>query len=483
MFNPFGFISQPVTASSFPSASGGTIVTSGLNKIHTFTSSADLTVYNGGLYEVFLVGGGGGGGNSGQRGGGGGGGGGIVNIPRVVLTSSVYPVVVGAGGGFGNPAFPGGTSSLANLVALGGGGGGGNSTAATDGGSGGGGVRFGAAGFASQSLYTGNSGVFGYGQNGGSNSGADNLGAGGGGAGEVGNTDGNGYGGDGLSFDISGTSTFYAGGGGGGWSFAGGTSLPGGDGGGGAGNSGNGGANTGGGGGGANPDNRQGGTGGTGIAIVKYQYTNYPIATGGTITTSGSYKIHEFTSSVDFTITNGVADYPFEYFILGAGGNGGSSLSLTPFYDGGGGAAGTVRTGTINITAGANTIFPVTVGLNASSRTSTWNSISATGGNNGGDANNFGPGGGGSNADYSAGSPSDPNGGGGAGSSANGSGITGGAGTVSTISGASIAYAVGGNGNGGSSSVKGSGGAPNISGGAGSLGKDGIVYIKYQFQA
>jgi hypothetical protein len=207
----------------------------------------------------------------------------------------------------------------------------------------------------------------------------------------------------------------------------------------------------------------------------------FPIATGGTITTSGSYKIHEFTSSVDFTITNAVSTYPFEYFIVAAGGNGGSSLSGAPFYDGGGAGSGTVRTGTTNITTTGSTAFPVTIGLNASTRTSTWNSISATGGTNGGDASGGSPGSGGTNADFSAGSPSDPNGGGGAGSSANGSGITGGAGTTSTISGTSVTYAVGGSGNGGSSSTKGSGGAPVTSGGAGTLGKDGIVYIKYQY--
>jgi hypothetical protein len=211
----------------------------------------------------------------------------------------------------------------------------------------------------------------------------------------------------------------------------------------------------------------------------------FPIATGGTITTSGSYKIHEFTSSVDFTITNAVTTYPFEYFIVAAGGDGGSSIVGSPFYDGGGGAAGTIRTGTTNITTTGSTAFPVTIGLNASSRTSTWNSISATGGNDGGNAQagggSSGPGDGGSNADFSAGSPSSPNGGGGAGSSANGSGITGGAGTTSTISGTSVTYAVGGSGNGSSSNQKGSGGAPVISGGAGSLGKDGIVYIKYQY--
>jgi hypothetical protein len=270
MINSFSFISQPISASSFAYATGGEVVSTGSYRIHTFTASADLTVINDGLYNVFLVGGGGGGGNSGQRGGGGGGGGGIVNVPRVVLSSSICPVIVGAGGGPGNPASPGGTSSLANLVALGGGGGGGNQTFATNGGSGGGGVRLASTpGIGSQSLSPNNSGVFGYGQNGNTDA-NNNTGGGGGGAGVTGSSGPNGN--DGLAFDISGTSSYYAGGGGGGFSTAGGFSYPGGLGGGGAGNSGNGVANTGGGGGGANPDNRSGGTGGSGIAIIKYQY-------------------------------------------------------------------------------------------------------------------------------------------------------------------------------------------------------------------
>ena len=209
----------------------------------------------------------------------------------------------------------------------------------------------------------------------------------------------------------------------------------------------------------------------------------YPTATGGTITTSGSYKIHTFNSSGDFTITNTISSFPFEYFIVGAGGDGGSSITGFPYYDGGGGAAGIVRTSTVNITATGVTVYPAVVGVNAGTKTSTWNSVSATGGNNGGNANGAGPGNGGSNADYSGGGSVDINGGGGAGSSANASGINGGAGTISTISGTSINYAQGGSGDGGAPSTLGSGGAPAIFGGPGSLGKDGVVIIKYQYQA
>ena len=43
-----------------------------------------------------------------------------------------------------------------------------------------------------------------------------------------------------------------------------------------------------------------GGAGGSGIVIIRY--LGAVAATGGTITTSGSYTIHTFTSSGTFTI-------------------------------------------------------------------------------------------------------------------------------------------------------------------------------------
>jgi hypothetical protein len=210
----------------------------------------------------------------------------------------------------------------------------------------------------------------------------------------------------------------------------------------------------------------------------------YPVATGGTITTSGSYKIHTFTSNEDFTITNAVTSFPFEYLLVGAGGNGGSGASGVPFGDGGGGAGGIVRTSTVNITTAGSTAYPVVVGVNAGSRTSTWNSISATGGNNGN--NNAGSvgGTGGSNADYSGGSGAEPNGGGGAGAAGNGSSPgAGGAAYVSDITGTSTNYGRGGPGDNSAGGGIGFGGGVNIFGGAGQNGSDGIVIIKYQFQA
>ena len=59
--------------------------------------------------------------------------------------------------------------------------------------------------------------------------------------------------------------------------------------------------NTGGGGGGGGYTGswQQGGSGGSGIVIIRYSGTQK--ATGGTITSSGGYTIHTFTSSNTFT--------------------------------------------------------------------------------------------------------------------------------------------------------------------------------------
>ena len=58
-------------------------------------------------------------------------------------------------------------------------------------------------------------------------------------------------------------------------------------------------------------------------------------ASGGTVTTSGDYKIHVFTSSGTFTVTtagNAAGSNSAEYLIVAGGGGGGQS--------GGGGAGG-----------------------------------------------------------------------------------------------------------------------------------------------
>ncbi len=62
--------------------------------------------------------------------------------------------------------------------------------------------------------------------------------------------------------------------------------------------------------------------------------TTYTVATGGTITTYGNYKIHTFNSSSTFTVTTLGTDDTVEYLVVAGGGAG----------DVGGGGAGGYRT-------------------------------------------------------------------------------------------------------------------------------------------
>ena len=66
-------------------------------------------------------------------------------------------------------------------------------------------------------------------------------------------------------------------------------------------------------------------------------------ATGGTITTSGNYKIHTFTSSGTFTVTsagNAAGSDSVDYMVVGGGGAGGSHGPDSATNGGGGGAGG-----------------------------------------------------------------------------------------------------------------------------------------------
>jgi len=260
--------------------------------------------------------------------------------------------------------------------------------------------------------------------------------------------------------------------------------------------------------------------------------------TGGTISTSGGYKIHTFTSSGIFTMTNiGQVDY----LVVAGGGGGGAGVA-------GGGGAGGFLTGNISLGPGA---YTVTVGgggvggihSNTHRGTSGDNSsietratlIVANGGGAGASSQQGGPGlgalsgGSGGGGSYYADSPniksgnsgtsgqgnnggnanSVQNGAGGggagsAGSNAGSSGGNGGIGLQSSISGTNTYYAggggggsnttagtggAGGGGNGGVSGNNGvdgtdglgggGGGGWNYSGGNGGSGGDGIVIIRY----
>jgi hypothetical protein len=248
--------------------------------------------------EYLVISGGGGGGSSGGASAGGGGAGGVLNGTSTVGSTPAYTVTVGAagtagsGGGFGGD---GGVSSFNAIAPVGGGGGGAGGNAGRSGGSGGGGGT---------NAGGGGSGTSGQGNAGGTAETDGNYrGGGGGGRSAVGaNGTGGAGGGAGTnaystwaSATSTGVSGYYAGGGGGGAFY--GSAGTGGAGGGGVGNGGGATANTGGGGGGSRVGG--GGTGGSGIVIIRYLGSQR--GTGGTVTSSGGYTYHTFTSSGTYT--------------------------------------------------------------------------------------------------------------------------------------------------------------------------------------
>ena len=101
----------------------------------------------------------------------------------------------------------------------------------------------------------------------------------------------------------------------------------------------------------------------------QFEGDKFIAATGGTITTSGNYRIHTFTSDCTFSITEtGNQDHSVEYLVVAGGGAGGTDI-------GGGGGAGGYRTnypspdiGGFSITA---TTYPVTVGGGGTGRSAT----------------------------------------------------------------------------------------------------------------
>ena len=296
------------TMSNKFTASGGTESTyssGGVNyKVHTFTSSGTFIADSAGSVDVLVVAGGGGTG-AGRYHNGGGGAGGVLYATNYTITAASHTITVGGGGAGGTHQLSGGTnpnpapynngggddpgrhgnpSSFGTIAtALGGGYGGTyNNTYGGHGGSGGGAPgHFGAWGgtWYGNSIQTAPAGFTAYGNRGGAKPNSNSYSAGGGGgAGEIGNTNGDCDGGDGMQFDIrNGTNVYYAGGGGGSEAVV---ALAGAGGAGGGGDGSvdhtgtNGTANTGGGGGGierqGSGGSTNGTTGGSGIVIVRY---------------------------------------------------------------------------------------------------------------------------------------------------------------------------------------------------------------------
>jgi hypothetical protein len=301
----------------------------GMTRYNTTTSQFE--VYQGGAWTSYLTtytveylviagGGGGGNGNGPYREGGGGGGaggyrtnvtgaasggGGAAESPLYVISNTGYTVTVGAGGaGNTSPSGSGsgGASSTFGIITSNGGGGGGPQDGAGSGGGSGGG--------AGPQGSPGGSGTSNQGYAGGSGYSGNNAQAGGGGGagaaggnGSVTAMPSSGVGGTGVSSPITGSAVIRAGGGGGGGHQSGGLGGAGGGGNGAYNNPGVNGsagtANTGGGGGGGSTDPYDGQSGGSGIVIIRYLGSQR--GTGGTVTSSGGYTIHTFTSSSTFT--------------------------------------------------------------------------------------------------------------------------------------------------------------------------------------
>lgn len=152
----------------------------------------------------------------------------------------------------------------------------------------------------------------------------------------------------------------------------------------------------------------------------------YVAATGGTITTSGDFKIHTFTSSGTFTVTApGTSDgsNTVDYLVIAGGAGGAESVA------GGGGGAGGYRESFPNPATGGTPItaqaYPITVGgggaANASGANSVFSSITSAGGGVGGG--------------YTANGTAGGSGGGGGGTDGNSStSTTGGAGNTPPVS-------------------------------------------------
>lgn len=113
-------------------------------------------------------------------------------------------------------------------------------------------------------------------------------------------------------------------------------------------------------------------------------------ATGGTITTNGSYKIHTFTASGSFTLTS-PGSITAQVLVVGGGGGGGG------YYNGGGGGAGgAVYSSAFTIASGS---YTVTIGgggsgqsgyasAGTSGSSSTFSTLTGNGGGAGGSDNN-----------------------------------------------------------------------------------------------
>ena len=265
-------------------------------------------------------------------------------------------------------------------------------------------------------------------------------------------------------------------------------------------------------------------------------------ATGGTITTDGSYKVHTFNSSGTFTVTNVGPVGTVDYLVIAGGGGAGSqehgggggaggyrnsygseaqggggssasalsvsaqAYSITVGAGGTGGAGGANNDGA----AGNNSVFS-SITSTAGGAGKGYPNVGGTGGSGGGSGGQSGGNGGSGTANqgYDGGGNNVTNGSGGGGGGAGAAGQTttsdytgtggnGGNGVASAITGSSVTRGGGGaggantvgsagSGGGGSNSAGtantgGGGGGQTGSGNSGKNGGSGVVIIRYQYQ-
>ena len=253
------------------------------------------------------------------------------------------------------------------------------------------------------------------------------------------------------------------------------------------------------------------------------------LPSGGTVTTSGNYRIHTFTSSGTFV--NTIASLSVEYLVIAGGGAGGVGDANANAYGGGGGAGG-YRTNVAGQTSGGGASAESALTISAGNKTvtvgaggagasgdnqlgtnggdSVFDSITSIGGGRGGansaDGSSGGSGGGGKESDGSGqsgtsgqgygggpGSEGGNRGGGGGGAGGSGGTSSGGGGVSSTITGSAVTRAGGGGSNGsGGSGGGGDGGDPtgyngtaNTGSGGGAAtehsgnGGSGLVVVRY----
>jgi len=223
--------------------------------------------------------------------------------------------------------------------------------------------------------------------------------------------------------------------------------------------------------------------------VADLQQALYVAATGGTITTSGNFKIHTFTGDGCFVVScggNAVGNNKVDYLVVAGGGGGGSARTGCSSGAGGGGAGGfresytpavsgpytasplKASCGALTVTA---TTYPVTVGAGGGAP--------SCGPNDPGQGNNsvfstITSAGGGAGANNNPADGGAPGGSGGGGSNSySDSNINGGSGNTPPVSppqgspGGNGVYSLGVGGGGGAGGCAGTGGSPSANGNGG----------------